>query len=108
MSKNKVCILSSVHSPFDTRVFHKEAKSLIKMGYDVTLIAPHDHDTCVDQIHIKAIQKHPIRFKRMTLTVWSVYREALRVNAEIYHFHDPELIPIGLLLKLKGKQSMKM
>ena len=41
MSSNKhtkVCILTSVHSLFDIRIFHKEAKSLIKAGYNVGLI----------------------------------------------------------------------
>ena len=37
--KNKVCILTTTHQPYDTRVFHKEAKSLAKV-HDVVLIAP--------------------------------------------------------------------
>jgi len=34
----------------------------------------------------------------------AVYRKALEVDADIYHFHDPELIPYGLKLKKKGKK----
>jgi len=40
----------------------------------------------------------------MTETVRSIYREAIRVDADIYHFHDPELIPVGLLLRARGKK----
>lgn len=40
----------------------------------------------------------------MTLTAWHVYREAIRQRADLYHFHDPELIPVGLLLRAQGKR----
>jgi glycosyltransferase involved in cell wall biosynthesis len=33
-----------------------------------------------------------------------VYQKARSLNANIYHFHDPELIPVGLLLRAQGKQ----
>jgi len=54
MSK-KVCILTSVHTPFDTRIFHKQGKSLLKAGYDVTLIAQHDKDELVGGIRMIAL-----------------------------------------------------
>ena len=44
------------------------------------------------------------RFDRMLGTVREVYRVALEENAIIYHFHDPELIPVGIQLKNKGKK----
>jgi len=37
--KNKACMLTTVHQPYDTRIFHKEAKSLAKV-HNVVLIAP--------------------------------------------------------------------
>ncbi len=100
----KVCILTSVHPAFDTRIFHKEAKSLAKARYDVTLIAQHDKDEIVDGIRLISLSKPKNRLERMRRTVWTAYRKALEIDADIYHFHDPELIPIGLLLRYHGKK----
>jgi len=79
-------------------------KTLVAIGYDVTLIAPHDKSEVVDGIKILHLSKSQNRFKRMTKDVWVSYRKALKLNADIYHLHDPELLPIGLLLKIHGKK----
>jgi len=100
----KVCILTSVHSAFDTRIFHKEAKTLVKAGYDVTLIAQHDKDEVVDGIKIIALSKPKNRFLRIFLLTRKIYKIAFRQKSNIYHFHDQELIPVGLVLKLFSKE----
>ena len=91
--------LTSVHSPFDTRIFFKECLSLVEAGYQVTLIAPHTHDETVQGVRILALPSSSNRMSRMTLRVWRVYQLAKKLNADLYHFHDPELIPLGMLLK---------
>lgn len=96
--------MCSSHEATDNRVFHKECRSLVDAGYDVTLIAPATADETVGGVHIQSVPPSVNRFRRMTQTVWRVYRLALRQNADIYHFHDPELLPIGVLLKWKGKR----
>jgi len=102
--KIKICIVTTVHSFFDTRIFHKEAKTLVQAGYKVTLIAQHDKNEVVDDIKIIALPKPKNRFFRILFLGWKAYKLALRQNADIYHFHDPELIFIGILLKLFGKR----
>ena len=100
----KVAVLTSVHTPFDTRIFHKEAKSLLKAGYDVTLVAQYHKDEIVEGIKILSLPTPRNRLERMTRTVWQVYRKALKINADIYHLHDPELMPLVLILKLQRKK----
>jgi glycosyltransferase involved in cell wall biosynthesis len=100
----RVCIMTTVHHAFDQRIFHKQAKSLVRAGYEVTLVVPHERDEFKDGVRIKAVPQSTGRIARMTRTMWQVYREAVRLNADVYHFHDPELIPIGLLLRMKGKR----
>ncbi len=100
----KVCILTSVHSSFDDRIFHKEAKTLVKAGYKVVLIAQHTKEEIVDGVRIIPLSKPRNRFERMTKVMWKLFMSALGEKADIYHFHDPELIPIGLSLKLFDKK----
>jgi glycosyltransferase involved in cell wall biosynthesis len=79
--------------------------SLAAAGMNVSLVvADCKGDAVVNGVKIfdVAILSNS-RIMRMTKTVAAVYRKALALNAQIYHFHDPELIPIGLLLKSKGK-----
>lgn len=102
----KVCVLTSVHQPFDIRIFHKECKSLAAAGYDVTLVAACGHDRIVDGVRLRAIPKARNRIARLLHTDWCAYREAVKQSADVYHFHDPELIPFGLLLRLHGKKVL--
>lgn len=100
----KVCILTSVHPSLDRRVFHKEAKTLAKAGYNVVLIAQHTGEETIDGVKILPLPKPRNRFEGMTKVVWRLFRLALKEKANVYHFHDPALIPIGIGFKLLGKK----
>ncbi|RLJ18947.1 glycosyl transferase [bacterium endosymbiont of Escarpia laminata] len=102
--KPKVAHLSSVHTATDTRIFRKECSALVSAGYDVTFIVQHSQDEIVNGIQILALPTPKNRFKRMFKLVWHLYQRAKDTNADIYHFHDPELLVLGLLLALSGKK----
>jgi glycosyltransferase involved in cell wall biosynthesis len=99
----RACVLTSAHPAFDVRIFHKESVSLVKAGYDVTLVAPHSESVNCSGMRIEAVPQRSARWQRMLLTTIDVYRRALRADADSYHFHDPELMPIALLLRATGK-----
>jgi len=102
----KVSILTSVHLPFDGRIFHKEAKTLARAGYEVVLIAPVSKEEVVDGVRILPLPKPRNRFERMTKVMWKLLRLAVKEDADVYHFHDPELMLVGLVLKLLGKRTI--
>jgi glycosyltransferase involved in cell wall biosynthesis len=101
----RVCILSSVHQALDNRVFYREAQSLRRAGYEVTLIAIHERDEEKEGIQIVALpQVH--RWQRPRL--WrALYREALCTQADVFHFHDPELLLVTPWLRWRtGKPTI--
>jgi len=102
MNKTKVCVMTSVHPPFDVRIFYKECRTLAHAGYDVTLVVPHERDEVLDGIQIKAVSKPINRKERFLKTRRNVFNTALEINADIYHLHDPELLPFASRLKRKG------
>lgn len=100
----KICHLTSVHPHTDTRIFVKECKSLAKEGFEVHLVVPGAPSSVIDGVQIHSVTKETgSRFNRMTKTVNRIYEKGMEINADVYHFHDPELIPVGLKLKKLGK-----
>jgi glycosyltransferase involved in cell wall biosynthesis len=95
--------LTSVHSIRDPRIFHKQCKSLAALGYDVGLVACHDRAEVIDGVRIVPIRPANGRLDRMARVAGRVYRAALRERADVYHLHDPELLWVGVLLKLGGR-----
>jgi glycosyltransferase involved in cell wall biosynthesis len=100
----KICILTSAHPTFDVRIFHKEAKSLARAGYEVTLIASGTVEGTYEGVTFKRLPVWKSRGDRFLRAPTAVYRLALKVDADVYHFHDPELIPAALLLLIHGKK----
>jgi glycosyltransferase involved in cell wall biosynthesis len=99
----KICVMTSAHPPSDVRIFHKQCKSLALAGYQVCLIASVEQDTVCDGIQMISIPRSKGRVGRIARGTLAVYRRARALDADIYHFHDPELIPVGLLLRAAGK-----
>ena len=103
----KVCHLTSVHSIDDIRIFHKECISLAKNGFDVTIIAFGSKEVNEIKNNVRCISIYlPVknRLQRINKRSKAIYKKALGINADIYHLHDPELLPIGKKLKRKGKK----
>ncbi len=105
MNRVKICQVSSVHPSTDTRVFFKECKALAEAGYNVVLIARDKGSARTESgVEIVPFHLYTNRFKRMLFSPFRMLRMALKEKAAIYHFHDPELIFVGLMLKLFGKK----
>ena len=105
--KAKVTHLTSAHDRYDTRIFLKMCSSLAThVKYEVSLVvADGKGDESKNNVNIIDVgAKSGGRWSRMTKTVKRVYEKAIELDADIYHLHDPELMPVGLKLKKRGKK----
>ena len=97
--------MTSAHDSNDSRIFQKECVSIAGDDrFDVYLVAPGESRFEKNVNIIGVGEKPSSRIKRMLSFSKVVYREALKLDADIYHFHDPELLSVGLKLKKKGKK----
>ena len=99
----KVVQLSSAHYVFDNRIFNKISKSLVNNGYDVDLLIQHTKDEVVDGVNVIALPKVSGKLGRPFKVIPSLFRKVIEYPSKtVFHFHDPELIPMGLLLNFFG------
>ena len=98
----RICHVTTVHTPFDTRIFHRECMSLLRAGYEVHLVGRHERDEMIDGVHIHGLPTPPNRLARMLMWPWLACRKALSLHPVLVHFHDPELLPCGQMLRLGG------
>lgn len=101
----KIAHLTSVHPRYDTRIFLKECTSLANNGFSVSLVvADGKGDEQKNNVAIYDVGASKGRFDRIRNAPKRVFKKAVELDADIYHLHDPELIPIGLKLKKLGKK----
>lgn len=96
--------LTSVHRPYDTRIFVKMCSSLASAGHDVHLVVASREAVSRDGVVIHRLPEPKNRAVRMLFTSWAVWARALRLRPDILHFHDPELIFGALALRAMGKK----
>ncbi|MGB3500413.1 MAG: glycosyltransferase family 4 protein [Mesorhizobium sp.] len=101
----KVAHLTSAHPRYDTRIFLKMCRSLAEQGSDVSLVVADGlGDEEREGVRILDVGKSSCRLGRMLGATGRVLDKAIALDADIYHLHDPELLPLGLKLKRRGKR----
>ncbi len=100
----RIAHLTTVHAPDDVRIYQKEARSLAEAGFDVTLVAPALKEARLEGVRWLRLRRPRGRLDRFLHLTPLAYRAALDSGAEVVHLHDPELIFVGLALKLRGRK----
>jgi glycosyltransferase involved in cell wall biosynthesis len=101
----KICHLTSVHTRYDTRIFLKECCFLAKCNHKLFLVvADGKCDEVKDNVSIFDVGVAESRISRMLRATRSIFNTAKNLDADVYHIHDPELLPVALSLKIRGKK----
>lgn len=93
MKSPRILHVTTVHPPFDGRIFGMEAKSLAAAGFDVTLATTVDTGGMRDGVRIVPLGKIGNASRRSERLIRNA--RALRSMREAYdivHVHDPELL----------------
>ena len=104
MPTAKIAHLTSANDPMDVRIFKKECLTLQKAGYKVRIVGPGNAGLEFDEVKISTVPTARNRLERMLVTTWRVYRSAISVDSQLYHLHNPELVPVGIWLKVWRKK----
>lgn len=104
VDKIKICVVSPIHRADDIRIFNKEIKFYIYAGFEVKLFArpvQHHQDLSMLEFHPLPIFKNRL-FRFLYLIVLSF--RLLFIREHIFHFHNPDCIPLALLMKCLGRK----
>ena len=101
----KIIHLTSAHNRYDTRIFLKECQTISKNKFEVFLIVS-DFKKDEKYYNLNIINLNYLKTSNRLLKIISFYfyflKKANCYKPDIIHFHDPELILLGFILKLKG------
>lgn len=104
--KIKVCHVTSAHNRYDGRIFLKQCVSLVNNNYDVTLL-------CCDNIPdekknnvniVSTNKKFSSIYDRIFNSKKILKKKCVEIDADIYQFHDPDLLSLALKMKKIGKK----
>lgn len=101
----QIAHLTTVHARHDTRIRVKEVSTLAgRFGPVALLVQDGKGDAVEDEGRVRIVDAgvpggRLVRAARGSLRMWRAVR---KLRPDIVHFHDPELIALGLLLKLVG------
>lgn len=100
----KIAHLTSVHNSRDTRILYKECISLAKSEHEVYLVV-YGESFNESGVTVVGLGKKPAnRLLRMSIGAKWVVEKGLTLDCEVYHLHDPELLPFIPKLKKAGKK----
>jgi len=99
-----VLIVTSGHEAMDHRIYAKQACSVKKFGANVTVVGFRDGDSR-GAVPVLAVARPASRLQRFLAQPWRCLWTARRLNPDIIHFHDLEMLVTLPVAKLWWRRS---
>lgn len=97
----KICHISSMHRAVDDRIYQRACLGLFRLGHEVHYVVTQpDENPQFEGVHFHWI-KQRTGWQRRWFSSKDAINIAIRLRADIYQFHDPDLLPH--ILKIKKK-----
>ncbi|HBO44054.1 MAG TPA: hypothetical protein DD670_08995 [Planctomycetaceae bacterium] len=101
----RILHITSGHRPTDIRILQKECRALAEAGHDVALAAPDDgHHADTGPVRLIRVPPPRERLERFLGTPRRLLAIARREDADLYHLHDSELLPLARQLHRDGRR----
>lgn len=104
----KIVHMAIRHRALDVRIFYRECRTLAEAGHDVSILIP-ESPTEGEVGGVKFIDPGFTRLTKIA-DIWkrlgALYQAARKQEADVYHLHEPYLIPVGLRLKALGAKVL--
>jgi len=96
----RVLMVSTSHPWHSSRIYFREALSLSQAGYDVRVLAQQgstgEHEP---ELNVRCLPPVRSRLERLFVNAIRAYRIAKTYDVDVFHFHDPEFLPLSVLLR---------
>ncbi|HHY38770.1 MAG TPA: glycosyltransferase family 4 protein [Clostridia bacterium] len=99
LKRHDICIITTIHEPYDVRIYQRELQTLVEAGFSVCLVSawerPPDRLPCAGWISLPMPRSRWGRLRHGART----FLAAFRVESRSYLFHDLDFVPWAVLLR---------
>lgn len=97
---------STVHRRMDTRVLLKECSSIANDPIFTCnlFLADGGPEEIYNGVKIESVPRPKTKIHRIIFSQAQMFFKLIKTKSDIYHFHDPELIFTGLMLRVMGRK----
>lgn len=100
-----LCHFSTAHTELKSRSFHRECLPLCAAGFRIRYLTSMNFNGTRDGVDFVALPTFQSRWRRI-IAIPTLLRQLRAQRADIYHFQDPELLPLAFALKLIDRKRV--